>query len=36
MFGLKLKPQREEAELTEWEAKVQEIRDRFPYPEFDA
>jgi hypothetical protein len=27
------KAQREEAELTEWEAKVQEIRDRFPYPE---
>ena len=30
------KAQRDEAELTEWEAKVQEIRDRFPYPEFDA
>jgi hypothetical protein len=27
------KAQRDEAELTEWEAKVQEIRDRFPYPE---
>jgi hypothetical protein len=27
------KTQRDEAELTEWEAKVQEIRDRFPYPE---
>jgi hypothetical protein len=27
------KAQRNEAELTEWEAKVQEIRDRFPYPE---
>lgn len=27
------KAQRGEAELSEWEAKVQEIRDRFPYPE---
>jgi hypothetical protein len=27
------KAQRDEAELTEWESKVQEIRDRFPYPE---
>jgi hypothetical protein len=27
------KAQRDEAELTEWEAKVQEIRDRYPYPE---
>jgi hypothetical protein len=27
------KAQRDEAELTEWEAKVQEIRDRFPYPD---
>jgi hypothetical protein len=26
------KAQRDEAELTEWEAKVQEIRNRFPYP----
>lgn len=25
--------QRGEAEMAEWEAKVQEIRDRFPYPE---
>jgi hypothetical protein len=29
------KAQRGEAELAEWEAKVQEIRDRFPYPEVD-
>jgi hypothetical protein len=27
------KAQRDEAELTEWEAKVQEIRNRYPYPE---
>ena len=27
------KAQRNEAELSEWEAKVVEIRDRFPYPE---
>ena len=27
------KAQRDEAELTEWQAKVQEIRNRFPYPE---
>ncbi len=27
------KAQRGEAELSEWRAKVQEIRDRFPYPE---
>ena len=27
------KAQRDEAELTEWESKVQDIRDRFPYPE---
>ena len=26
------KAQRGEAELSEWEAKVQEIRERFPYP----
>ncbi len=29
------KAQRGEAELAEWEAKVQEIRDRFPYPDVD-
>jgi hypothetical protein len=28
-----LKAQRDEADLTEWKAKVQEIRDRLPYPE---
>ena len=28
-----LKAQREEADLTAWKAKVQEIRDRLPYPE---
>ena len=27
------KTQRDEADMSEWEAKVQEIRDRFPYPE---
>jgi hypothetical protein len=27
------KAQRNEAEMSEWEAKVQEIKDRFPYPE---
>lgn len=27
------KAQRGEAELSEWEVKVQEIRERFPYPE---
>jgi hypothetical protein len=27
------KVQRNEAEMSEWDAKVQEIRDRFPYPE---
>lgn len=27
------KAQRGEAELSEWEAKVQEIRNRYPYPE---
>ena len=31
--SLFFKAQRDEAELTEWEDKVQEIRDRFPYPE---
>jgi hypothetical protein len=30
------KAQRNEAEMAEWEAKVQEIRDRFPYPETEA
>jgi hypothetical protein len=29
------KAQRGEAEMSEWEAKVQEIRERFPYPEAD-
>jgi len=29
------KAQRGEATIEEWEAKVQEIRDRFPYPESD-
>lgn len=28
-----LKAQRDEADLTAWKAKVQEIRDRLPYPE---
>ena len=27
------KAQRGEAELSEWEAKIEEIRTRFPYPE---
>jgi hypothetical protein len=26
------KAQRGEIDMAEWEAKVQEIRDRFPYP----
>ena len=29
------KAQRGEATIEEWQAKVQEIKDRFPYPESD-